>query len=281
MQSQRAHNFEWYLVNDGSTDGTEELVQSWLHSGESKFTIHYFRKENGGKHRAINDVVPVIDALFTMIVDSDDYLCKDATATVGKWLEEAYTKKYLAGVAGLRGYPDGRMIGSYPRKIKPGGYIEAKNTERIRKHLTGDKAEVYRTAILKKYPFPEIKGEKFIPESVVWNAIALDGYAIRWYNRIIYISEYLEDGLTKNLDKNRLENWKGYTLDTAIVMKSKNLSKYRYLGRYLLIAKNGGVMQNDICKTLNINNRQYLLGKATAMLQVFWDLLQKKNKENK
>ena len=60
----------------------------------------------------------------------------------------------------------------------------------------GDKAEVYYTEVLRKYPFPEIEGEKFITERLVWDKIAHDGYLVRYFNEGIYFCEYLEDGLT-------------------------------------------------------------------------------------
>ncbi len=33
--------------------------------------------------------------------------------------------------------------------------------------IRGDMAEVWRTSVLKKFPFPEFKGEKFVSEAVV------------------------------------------------------------------------------------------------------------------
>jgi hypothetical protein len=80
-----------------------------------------------------------------------------------------------------------------------------------------DKAEVYKTSVLKKYPFPEFEGEKFLPEPVVWDHIARDGYMIRWFNEIIYICEYLQDGLTASEDKKFMENPKGFLTYLAML----------------------------------------------------------------
>lgn len=269
LLDQKNKNFDWYIVNDGSTDYIEDLVNTWIHS-DNGFQIYYFKKENGGKHRAINFVIPHIKNEFTIIVDSDDYLLDDATDYIEKWIISIQGNERFAGIAGLRGYPSGEMIGEYPPKYRE--FIDAKNTDRIKKHLTGDKAEAYRTSVLKKYPFPEFEGEKYIAESVVWNQIALDGYKIRWYPQIIYITEYLEDGLTKNLENNRLKNWKGYTLDTFIIMQTKGFSKYRYLGRYInLSRKKNKTSMNKICCKLEINYLQFLLGTITGTLQHFYD----------
>lgn len=276
LVSQKSKNFDWYLVNDGSTDSTDDLVQQWL-ACDNGFAIHYYRKENGGKHRALNFVIPEIENDYTIIVDSDDYLLDDATVWIESWIKDIDDNKRIAGCSGLRGFSEKDRIGEFPDTDEP--YIDAKNTDRAGKHLLGDKAEVYRTAILKKYPFPEIQGEKYIAESVVWNRIALDGYYIRWFNRIIYITEYLADGLTRNLEDNRLNNWGGYSLDTSIIMETRALSRYRYLGRYIKLAKKKKMKSTDICETLKICRSEYCAGCLTCALQSFYDRLKRKKDE--
>jgi hypothetical protein len=72
--------------------------------------------------------------------------------------------------------------------------------------IVGDSAEVYRTEILKKFPFPEIAGEKFCPEALIWYRIAKAGYKLRFFNEKIYICEYLPDGLTAKITKIRVES---------------------------------------------------------------------------
>ena len=91
-------------------------------------------------------------------------------------------------------------------------YVDATSLEREKYQIEGDKAEVFYTSVLKKYKFPEIQGENFITESVVWFHIASDGLKIRWFNDIIYIANYLEDGLTKNGDQLIQKNPKGTLL---------------------------------------------------------------------
>ena len=75
--------------------------------------------------------------------------------------------------------------------------MDASSLERRKLHIEGDKAEVFDVEVLKAHPFPEFDGEYFVTEAVCWNAIAANGYKIRWYHEPIYYCEYLEDGLTK------------------------------------------------------------------------------------
>ena len=152
------------------------------------------------------------DAFF--IVDSDDYLTKDAVKLVNSWFLNIANLNDFTGVSGLKANQKMVPYGGYPTipssTTPPPPYIDATNLERKKYNLLGDKAEVYKTSILKKYPFPEFEGEKFVTEAQVWNRIALDGYKLRWYSNIIYICEYLPDGLTHKGANLSFENPQGH-----------------------------------------------------------------------
>ena len=53
LQSDR--DFEWIIVADGSSDNTETIVKYWIREN-TLFPIRYFKQENGGKHRALNNL---------------------------------------------------------------------------------------------------------------------------------------------------------------------------------------------------------------------------------
>lgn len=167
LQKQSNYNFDWLIIDDGSTDNTREKVE-YYQSIETNFLIQYIQQKNGGKHRAINRGLQEVLGNYVFIVDSDDELLSDSIATVYQWLENIKDQKNIMGVAGLRATRDGKILGRYPYKKKFKNYVDASNIERYKFHLTGDKAEIYNTEILKRYPFPEFEGEKFISEDVVW-----------------------------------------------------------------------------------------------------------------
>lgn len=205
LQTQK--RFEWVVVDDGSTDNTE-LFFTELQATEQPFPIRYVKQQNGGKHRAINKGVSIAKGKLFFIVDSDDTILPQAVENIYQWEATLDNSHKWAGFAGLKGFSSNNVVGQHNQSLN---YVDAKNNERRKFHLEGDKAEVYFTEVLRKYPFPEVPGENFISEEIVWNAIARDGYYLRWFNEIIYICDYLEGGLTKDNSKER-NNPKGCLL---------------------------------------------------------------------
>lgn len=197
LQTQKC--FEWVIIDDGSTDNTESFFTK-LQSTEQPFSVRYVKQQNGGKHRAINKGVTIAKGELFFIVDSDDILLPQAVEKIFQWKTSLDNSHKWAGFAGLKGFSENKVVGQHNQSLS---YVDAKNNERRKFHLEGDKAEVYFTEVLRKYPFPEIPGENFISEEIVWNAIARDGYYLRWFNEIIYICDYLDGGLTKDNSKER------------------------------------------------------------------------------
>ncbi len=194
LQRQTFHDFEWIVIDDGSTDNTEELFEKWTKE-DNFFPIIYKKIQNGGKHRAINKGVKLANGELFFIVDSDDFLT-DNSLEINDKIEKSIDEKEksdFCGICGCRGFSEKEIIGS---TYESSGFLDITALERIKYNIRGDKAEVFYTEVLKRYPFPEFDGEKFITECVVWDKMAADGYKLRFFNKITYICEYREDGLT-------------------------------------------------------------------------------------
>ena len=196
---QTCRDFEWLVVDDGSTDDTESLFKEFI--AENKIDIRYFKQPNGGKHRAINYGVREARGDLFFIVDSDDYLTPNAV----EWMSAEWDKiKYdesFAGVSGIRITPDGKRIGG------DGDWqvLDCTPSElRLAHNVKGDMSEAWRTETLKRFPFPEIDGERFCPEDLVWNRISAARLKVRFANKGIYVCEYLPDGLTASITKIRM-----------------------------------------------------------------------------
>lgn len=266
LLTQTSFDFEWVVVDDGSTDGTSEYFDLIINNN-NPFDIVYKKVNNGGKHRAINEGVKIATGKYFFIVDSDDYLIENAVELILSWFSNLPKDKQFAGVAGNRGYDLEHVIGDYPADKE---YVDAKNNERRKKHLLGDKAEIFYTDVLKKYPFPSFEGENFLLESVVWNKIAYDGYYMRWFNKIIYITEYLEDGLTQNVNEKYENNLFGLAHWVKCEVKyNKSLTnKLSPIFRYYEYSNK---TIREIHKTLNISYclilLSVLLGKIKRMVK--------------
>lgn len=240
LQKQTIKDFEWLLVDDGSTDDTKNIAEEMRKKAE--FPMRYIYKENGGKHTALNVGVKQITSELTFIVDSDDTLVPDAIETILQYHKKYGERKDLCGYSFLRRFPDGKINGKpFEPDEKVGTYIEC----RINADDTqADKAEVFYTRCLKEFPFPEYRNEKFLGEDLVWIRMALK-YQMVHINRAIYVGNYLEDGLTKNRRKNNIRSPHGCMERAKEFMRPELKLKYRLKGaiQYLVYGKFAGEKQ--------------------------------------
>ena len=191
LEQQNNKDFEWLIVDDGSTDRTKEAVEEI--TDNASFQINYIWKENGGKHTALNVGIKTIHTELTMIVDSDDQLLPNAVDEIHK-VHHKYSSFDKIGVYSfLRCYSNGKPIVSLDKEEFVDSYVKY----RIKENRPGDMAEVFKTCVLREFPFPEFQGEKFLSEDVVWIQIGLK-YQYVFINKPIYQCEYLEGGLTAN-----------------------------------------------------------------------------------
>lgn len=197
LLKQTIYDFEWIVIDDDSNDGTENYFNS-LTQQNLPFKITYFKQVHGGKHRAINKAVKLAAFDWFFIVDSDDYLTPDAIEKAKNWINNIDNDKKVAAVVGSRFEVNKNSALSVPNLLKLNPGLKCFNHERELFGLECDKAEIYRTELLKKFPFPEFDNEYFCTEAVVWDKISHEGYYLIFYPDSIYLCEYLEDGLTKS-----------------------------------------------------------------------------------
>lgn len=201
---QNCQDFEWLIVDDGSVDDTEYLIESFRRTQQNgvTFPIQYIKKSNGGKHTAINLGVQHAQGELILIVDSDDLLPVNAILTVLSQYNKVKGDDAFAGVAGLDFDMNNRIIGTgLPQSIIHCNAMEI----RYRFKVQGDLKEAFKKDVLLKFPFPEIEGERFCPEQLVWFRIA-QHYKLRYFNQPIYLADYQDGGITSNIVRARMNS---------------------------------------------------------------------------
>lgn len=220
---QTSKDFEWLIVDDGSTDNTKNIVQAWIE--ENKISIKYLYQENQGMHGAHNTAYKNIDSEFNVCIDSDDFMPDNAVKVILRNLINL--EGQYAGLVGLDADTSGAIIGT---KI-PEQLNECTLSSLYEKYqVKGDKKLVYKTEIVKKYPqYPLFKGERLVPLSYLYALIDQD-YKLKPINEVLVIVEYQADGSTKNILKQYKKSPRGFAcfriskinLATGCIDKFKN-----------------------------------------------------------
>lgn len=227
LVNQTCKDFEWLIVDDGSTDGTENLVQRWI--AEADFPIRYIVQPNGGKYRAYNNGLKHAEGEFFICVDSDDWLPTNAVELIHSYSDKLRADKSLAGIIALKMFQDGKVLGN-PYK-NPGSSRSLYDLE-----LSGEGGErslIFKTSVAQMFPFPEDTTEKFVTESVIYDRFH-GKYQFIVSNNVLTVSEYQVDGLSSNPRALMLRNPAGYKLYYAqrIDMSPSFLGRIAYILRY-------------------------------------------------
>jgi glycosyltransferase involved in cell wall biosynthesis len=204
LRAQTCSDFEWVIVDDGSADDTSRLVDAWMK--ECRLNIRYFRQRNQGKHIAINRGLEEARGELFFIVDSDDQLKERAVEAVTTFWRQARPDEGVSGIIGYREFFDGRIVGN----PLPDGVTRCKLRETGSRYgSSGDKVVIYRTEVMRRFPFPQFGQERFLGESYMYNQID-DEYDMLVMPERIYRFGYQQDGLSQDFRKLYRQNPQGY-----------------------------------------------------------------------
>lgn len=224
--------FEWIIVDDGSEDRTEDIVKNWI--SERVLRITYCKQTNSGKMSAHNKGVELADTDLFFCVDSDDQLTTDSVELILSHWEKVKNDKKCTGILAYKKYEDGNAL-TFIRnnKIKKFSLKDGYDIY----GLSGDVALIFRTEVLKKFKFPAYQGEKFVPESYLYDLVDQEG-KLSVLRKEIYLVEYQENGYSADIAKNLYNNPKGYFayINQRINFDKRIRNKYVDSARYVAMA---------------------------------------------
>ena len=268
LVQQTSTNFCWLLIDDGSTDTTKKLVNSWI--AEGLIEITYVFQENQGMHGAHNTAYSLIETELNVCIDSDDYMPNNAIELILDTWENTKDKQDLAGLIGYDIFKNGTPIG----KAIPETIEETTLTDLYTKHqIPGDKKLVLRTEIVKKYPkYPIFKGERFVPLGVLYLMIDQE-YKYVCIPAPLCVVEYLPDGSSNTIFKQYKLNPNGFryartielnyvkSLKTRVLKVLHFISSTLFVGDYQFFKNNPQKLLTFICLPLGVLFHLYILSK--------------------
>lgn len=203
LLSQTYLDFEWLIVDDGSSDGTRDLVRGWIEEG--KIRIRYIYQENQGMHGAHNTAYKNITTELNTCIDSDDYMPTDAVEKIVTFWKSHGSDKY-AGIVGLDYAEGGGLIGTeFPEEMK-----ETTLNGFYGNGGKGDKKLVYRTDVILRYPeYPLFAGERYFSLGYKYLLIDQD-FKLLTLNEPLVIVDYQMDGSSLNMYRQYWNNPNGF-----------------------------------------------------------------------
>lgn len=216
-------DFLWLIIDDGSSDNTEALVQGWI--TENKINIKYHFQENQGMHGAHNTAYRLIETPLNVCIDSDDFMPDNAVELILKAWPKIKDDSNYAGIIGLDSDKQGKIIGT---KI-PNDLTSTTLTDLYQIHkVKGDKKLVYKTKIINSYPhYPIFKDEGFVPLGYLYQQIDQD-FKLFPVNAVFCIVEYMPDGSSLNILKQYRRHPKGFAFSRITEMKYSKTFKERF-----------------------------------------------------
>ncbi len=245
---QSNQDFIWLIIDDGSTDDTKELVQSWIE--EEKIEIQYHYQANQGMHGGHNSAYKLIETELNVCVDSDDFMPDNAIEIILKTWKNTLDKTNLAGLIGLDAYKNGEIIGqNFPENLESTTLEDLHNKYKV----SGDKKLVLKTDIVKAYdPYPIFSDERFVPLGTLYLLIDKH-YKLKCLNEVLCIVEYMEDGSSRNIIKQYRRHPKGFQYARLLTLKHSKYVKVKFKNAIHLIAHSTQLKDwNVISKTPNL-----------------------------
>ena len=247
---------EWLIVDDGSIDDTEALIENF--KKESIINIRYYKKSNGGKHTAINFGLQYAKGELFFIIDSDDVLAENALKIIKTHYQSIKNNDKICGIVGLSQYIDKQeIVGDY--FLKNDWEVSFADIY-LKYHLKGNKTVAFKTEVLRKYSFPEKQRIRFVFEAVVWHEMSKK-YNVLALNKIVQFVEYQKSGVSDSSFKKWYIQSLAFSFFHLIKNKTYPLLKYphHFFWNYIHLAINSLLSGESYYKQLSLIDKMLYL----------------------
>lgn len=251
LLKQNFKDFEWLIIDDGSTDETASIAATF--NDEAYFPVRYYYQEHGGKHRAYNKALELAAGDYFFTVDSDDWLTVNSLEDIAHNLCANKEFDSVCGLMALKENVKGMIYGSrFPKSPMLTTLLQLEKLK-----CFGERSLVFKTQIARMYPFPTIENETFATECLIYDRIGRD-WPFLAVNSSLTVCEYQSDGLTENIYNLMWNNPVGFMIYHAqrieqapgitsaiqhtlryhafrVISKDAKANSHSYLGRYRII----------------------------------------------
>ena len=262
LRNQTCKDFEWLIIDDGSTDNPYEEIEQWMQR-DNGFVIRYIYKENGGMHTAHNTAYDNINTELNTCIDSDDYMPDDAVEKIVNCWEKNRDKGY-AGIIALDFADLTKQVIGLPLPNKESTTL----MDYYNHGGQGDKKLIYRTDIIKQTPpYPVFAGEKYVSLAYKYNIVD-ESYELKILNENVCFVEYQLDGSSTNMYRQYIRNpngfifWRKEQMRHAVNIKQKFKACIHYVSSST-IAQKKGYIKDSPCRVMTFF--AFPFGKALTM----------------
>lgn len=188
--------FEWLVINDGSSDKSDDIMRDIIGSHKGCFEIEYISRPNKGLNRTLNEAIATAKGELFCRLDSDDKARPNLIEGISEFYPEIKERNDVCALVFLSDHGD-TTNGYHPFKDKT---ICDFLQYRDRYKAKGDRVEVMKTAIYRKFPYPEFENEKFCPEGIVWNRLS-GHYTALYLPCSVMEKSFVSDSITSSIYK--------------------------------------------------------------------------------
>lgn len=224
-------DFEWVIMNDGSSDHTEEIVKEF--QAENLFPIRYYYQENAGKHVAFNRLYELAEGEYCFPMDDDDEIVSDAMEKgLAIWDHMKLERKSNCWcVCGLCvNQRTGKVVGNYfDEQINE---LSGRKFKKALENAHGEHCGLQKVEIVRKYKFPEIEGCSYFPEGNIWRRINKD-YRQYYVNEVFRIYHQYEGESLINYSKNIASYERRYRIYKYLLSKENNYKSTFFSRRHI------------------------------------------------